>query len=164
MPNAICINISCGIQNFRMMHENKSIYMYFCTCNSIHVGECVCTQGRWVGCAPDAWLTGPSKNGADINRLGRSHVSVYTGRPQSSTTRALESLRTANSHTIYLCLIQKHLLISTHMQHMGMQIQCMCIYAEMQPCTFLSLILSPTQYCRCLFSFTLLLSFRPFSS
>lgn len=60
---------------------------------------------------PDAWLTGPSKNGADINRLGCSHVFVYTVRPQSSTTRAMDSLCTANSHTIHLCLIQIHLLI-----------------------------------------------------
>ena len=93
----------------------------------------VCTWDRCVGRAPDAWLTGPSKNGDDINRLGRSHVSVYTGRPQSSTARALDSLRTANSHTIHLCRVQKHLLISTHMQYMGMQILYMCNY--MQKCS-----------------------------
>lgn len=29
----------------------------------------------------------PVKSGADINRPGCSHVSVYTGRPQSSTTQ-----------------------------------------------------------------------------
>ena len=88
--------------------------------------------------APEAWLTGPSKNGADINRLGRSHVSVYTGRPRSSTTRALDSLCTANSHTIYLRLVQKHLLITTCIQCHGP--------ADMLFCTFL-LQCSHTQIC-----------------
>lgn len=46
-----------------------------------YVGEYNCKS---VGCAPDASLTGPSKNGADINRLGCSHVSVYTGRPRAA--------------------------------------------------------------------------------
>lgn len=84
--------------------------LYFCTWTSINLGEWTYAHIRLVcWLCPDAWLTGPSKNGADINRLGRSHVSVYTGRPQSCSTRALDSLCTAKSHTIYLCLEQKHL-------------------------------------------------------
>lgn len=109
-----------------MMHINKPAYVYSSTCR----------WDRCAGCAPDAWLTGPSKNGADINRLGRSHVSVYTGRPRSSTTRALDSLCTANLHTIHLCLIQKHFIHTQHTRGMGMHIQHMCNYAEMQPFPF----------------------------
>lgn len=72
---------------------------------SLSAHTCTLTPG--LCCTLLACLTGPSQNGADINRPGRSHVSVYTGRPESSTTRALDSLRTANSHTIHLCSIQK---------------------------------------------------------
>lgn len=46
-----------------------------------------CTLTPSLCCTLLACMTGPSQNGADINRPGRSHVSVYTGRPQSSTTR-----------------------------------------------------------------------------
>lgn len=66
-----------------------------------------------VGFAPGAWWTGPSKNGARINRPGRSHVSVYTGRPWSSTTGALDSLCAAISHTIHLHLLQIQLYSNT---------------------------------------------------
>lgn len=75
------------------------------------------------------WLV-PVKSGADINRPGCSHVSVYTGRPQSSTTRVLDSLFRANSHTIHLCLIQKPLLTSIHIQYTGTEVQCTCIKVE----------------------------------
>lgn len=50
----------------------------------------------------------PSKNGDRINRLGHSHISVYTGRPLSSITRALDSLYAASSHTINLSLTHKY--------------------------------------------------------
>lgn len=116
--------------------QRNPAHMHFYLCNKnifFDVAELACTWHWCASCAPDAWLTGPSKNWIDINRLGGSHVSVYTGRPQSSTTRALDSLHTANSHTIRLCLVQKHSLISKHTQHVGMQKQSAHIYAEMQP-------------------------------
>ena len=93
---------------------------------------------------PDAWLTSPSKNGADINRLGRSHVSVYTGRPQSSTTRALDSLHATNSHTIHLCLVQKH-FIYKYTCAIGMQ-----ICASMQKCRCKNPNVACTQHFCCL--------------
>lgn len=104
--NIIHTNITFWIQDCKRqcIYVHKPAYKYFCIRVSINLGEC------WL--CP--WCLADCKKGADINRPGRSHVSVYTGRPQSSTTRALDSLCKANSHTIHLCRIQKH----SHMQHM----------------------------------------------
>lgn len=82
---------------------------------------------------PIAWLTGPSKNGADINRLGRSHVSVYTGRPRSSTGFPLHCKLThypSLSHTETLHTY------SAHTWYGHAHTAYMCIYAEMQPLPF----------------------------
>lgn len=164
--------------NQEKLQKHTSITLRWCiwtnllTCIPVHAHET-----GVLAVPPIAWLTGPSKNGADINRLGRSHVSVYTGRPRSSTTRALDSLCTANLHTIHLCLIQKHFIRTQHTRGMGMHIQHIC--ASMQKCSHSHLrhvkiqmlqahmawlFLSPTQYCGCLISFPLHLSFRAFSS
>lgn len=132
-----------------------------------------CTLTPSLCCTLLACLTGPSQNGADINRPGRSHVSVYTGRPQSSTTRALDSLCTANSHTFHLCFVQKNLGIPRTDMHMHASLQ-KCSWSHswwksQRPgalrldCSFCSsLILSALPvslnrfFCICLFFFLLL--------
>lgn len=87
-----------------------------------------CTLTPGLCCTLLACRTGPSQNGADINRPGCSHVSVYTGRPQSSTTRALDSLCTAKSHTIHLCFIQKSFSMHVHVHAHA------CMSAKLQSC------------------------------
>lgn len=111
-----------------------------------------CTFTLGLCCTLLACLTGPSQNGADINRPGRSHVSVYTGRPQSSTTRALDSLCAANSHTIPLCFMQKSFSMrrtDMHMQkcsrsHSGHDKNPKGLGAHMLDCSFPYSLISST--------------------
>lgn len=176
--NSLLSQFSNLLLHQEKLQKHTSITLRWCTWTNLLT--CIPVHAHETGVLavpPIAWLTGPSKNGADINRLGRSHVSVYTGRPRSSTTRALDSLCTANLHTIHLCLIQKHFIRTQHTRGMCMHIQHIC--ASMQKCSHSHLrhvkiqmlqahmawlFLSPTQYCGCLISFPLRLSFRAFSS
>lgn len=97
------------------------------------------------------WLV-PVKSGADINRPGCSHVSVYTGRPQSSTTRVLDSLAHYSSLSHTETITHKH--THTVHRHGG------TVYMRQSGNSPTHMLL---KRCCCCISFPLRLSLRPFS-
>lgn len=107
---------------------------------------------------PSAWQTGPSKNGADINRPGRSHVSVYTGRPCQSAgfplhCKPTHHLSLSRTETLYTHTTHTH----THVRATAMQIRrCRGL-----PILFESFLVSPPVFLQTLLVFFSLLVLHP---